>query len=79
MGGDNYVILINSQRTNAHAAARELDAEVTRLRAENANLRAEVEKYWLECHSEVCTNMDDCQSFGGSKQCCYARPDCLQA
>lgn len=52
--------------------------ELDLLRAENANLRREVEGWWEEAHDEVCTNMKDCTSYGGEKHCYRPRPEILK-
>ena len=53
-------------------------AEVERLRAENAVLREESEGWWEEAHDEACTNMKDCASYGGNKECYRPRPEILK-
>lgn len=78
MGGDDYVITKNSKHADAHKAAHDLDEQVTRLRAENADLRQELEAWWEQAHDEGCTNMKDCKSYGGKKECYRPRPEILQ-
>lgn len=41
-------------------------------------LTAELEDWWREAHDEACTNMEDCTSFGGTKQCFRPRPSTLK-
>ncbi len=41
-------------------------------------LTAELEDWWREAHDEACTNMEDCTSFGGTKQCFRPRPSILK-
>lgn len=52
--------------------------EVERLRSENAALREEAETWWKEAHDEACTNMKDCTSYGGNKECYRPRPEILK-
>lgn len=43
------------------------------------SMRDAFEETWHELHSEKCTNMDDCASFGGTKKCYCPRPPELSA
>ena len=42
-------------------------------------LRAALEEQWQIAHDEHCTNMRDCASFGGSKECSHPRPAFLSS
>ena len=44
------------------------------LRAEVFLLRSAIETQWATAHDEHCTNMRDCTSFGGTKECHHPRP-----
>ena len=41
-------------------------------------LELEVETQWLIAHLHVCTDKEDCKSFGGKLYCNYPRPPCLK-
>lgn len=44
------------------------------LRQEVERLRAALEGQWLVAHDDHCTNMRDCASFEGTKECRHPRP-----
>lgn len=47
--------------------------------SEFRSMRDAFETTWQELHAEKCTNMDDCASFGGTKECSCPRPPELTA
>lgn len=52
----------------------DIDGVCLSLRAEVLRLRDALEAQWLIAHDEYCTNMRDCTSFGGMKECQHPRP-----
>lgn len=42
------------------------------------SLRDALEEQWLIAHDEHCTNMRNCTSFGGAKECRHPRPQGTQ-
>lgn len=73
MWGDG--VLIAGDESAVRAA---LLAEVERQSIEIIALKRDVMGYWETVHSEFCTNVKTCDTYGGNKQCHCPPPDYLK-
>lgn len=56
---------------------KEAEADAFAAEQREARLREALEGEWLRNHDDSCDNLHECESFGGSRRCCYPRSAAL--